>query len=42
MLGEAFAVIALDLDRLVLERASRAADPLHLGDAGLEGGPALG
>src|SRR5258708_5695321 len=42
VLGEALAVITLDLDRPVLERAPRAADPLHLGDAGVEGGPALG
>jgi len=42
VVGEALPVIALDLDRAVLEGAARAADPLHLGDEGIEGGPSLG
>jgi hypothetical protein len=41
VLGETLAMVALDLDHPVLEGAARAAEPLHLGGAGLEGGPAL-
>ena len=39
--GQPLAVVTLDLDRVVLQGPARAAEPLHLRDAGLEGGGIL-